>query len=362
MKLLLRIGIFALFVGLLAYVKIKYFPSLNDKPSGPPTASANSGGSGGVAPSMSVTGYVVKSERLDNKIFATGTLISSESVDIKPEVAGKVVQLNIQEGKYVNKGQLLIKLNDVDLQAQLKKLQAQLLLTEQSEQRVRKLLEVKGVSQDEYDIVINQINNIKADMEFTQAQIAKTEVRAPFSGMVGLKSISNGAYINQQSQIATIQVLNPINIDFTIPEKYVNQVRVGEAITFSTEGSPDNFSGKVFATENQIDPVTRTFKIRAAAANPGNKLRAGAFVKVDFSLKEIDNALMVPTEAIVPILKGQQVFVAKNGVSQIVVVDVGVRTENKIQILNGIQPGDTIITSGLMAMKPDMKVRFTSVR
>jgi membrane fusion protein, multidrug efflux system len=361
MKLLLRIGIFLAAFGLLAYIKVKYFPSMDDKQSGPPTQAAGGNKSGGGS-SVGVTGYVVKSERLDNKIFATGTLIAAESVDIKPEVAGKIVQLNIQEGKYVNKGQLLIKLNDVDLQAQLKKLQAQLQLTDQSEQRLRKLLEIKGVSQDEYDIVTNQINNIKADMEFTQAQIAKTEVRAPFGGIIGLKSISNGAYINQQSQIATIQVLNPMHLDFMIPEKYVNQVRIGEIITFSTEGSNEKYSGKVFATENQIDPISRTFKIRASAANPGGKLRAGAFVKVDFSLKEIDNALMVPTEAIIPILKGQQVYVSKNGVAQVVVVDVGVRTENKIQILNGIQAGDTVITSGLMAMKADTKVKFTTVK
>ncbi len=358
MKLLLRIGLFLALVGGLAFVKFKYFPQdaalKSDAPKG--------GGAGGNAPAMGVSGYIVKSENLSNDIFATGTVIASEMVDLKPEVSGKIVQLNIVEGKPVSKGQLLIKLNDVDLQATMKKLQAQLNLTEQSEKRLRKLLEVKGVSQDEYDAITNQINNIKADMEFTQAQIAKTELRAPFNGVIGLKSISNGAYITASSQVATILVLNPVKIDFTIPEKYANSVRIGDNISFSIEGVKDKFSGKVFATENQIDPVTRTFKIRANAANPSGKLKAGAFVKVDFSLKEINNALMIPTEAMIPILKGQQVFISKNGVAKAVPFEVGLRNDVKVQATTGLSVGDTVITSGLMGIKEGAKVKFTSVQ
>ena len=356
MKLLIRIALFLAFIAALAFIKIKYFP----KDSALKSQGANSGAKSN-APPMGVTGYVVKSENLDNTIFATGTIIPSEMVDLKPEVAGKIVQLNISEGKPVVKGQLLIKLNDVDLQATIKKLQAQLNLADQSEQRLRKLLDVKGISQDEYDAVTNQINNIKADMEFTQAQIAKTELRAPFSGIVGLKSISNGAYISATSQVATILVLNPVKIDFTVPEKYANTVRTGDNISFSVEGEKDKFSGKVYATENQIDPLTRTFKIRATAPNPGSKLKAGAFVKVDFSLKEINNALMIPTEAMIPILKGQQVFVSKNGIAQAVKIDLGVRNEVKIQVTSGLSAGDTVITSGLMGIKDGAKVKFTSV-
>ena len=357
MKLLIRIGVFALALAALAFIKVKYFTK--DVPAmGQPTAA----GGNGAAPSVGVLGYVMRSEKLDNKIFATGTIISSEVVDLKPEVAGKIVQMNIREGQPVAKGQLLIKLNDTDLQAQLKKYYAQLKLTEQSESRLKKLLEIKGVSQDEYDVITNQINNTKADIEFTQAQIAKTELKAPFSGVIGLRSVSLGSYVNATSPIATIQVLNPVKVDFTIPEKYANVVRIGDGITFSTEGSLDQFSGKVFAADNQIDPITRTLKLRATAANPGNKLRAGAFVKVNFSLKEIDNALMVPTEAIIPILKGQQVMVSKNGKATPVKIEVGVRTDTKIQVLSGLQIGDTIILSGLMGLKPNAGVKFTNVQ
>jgi membrane fusion protein, multidrug efflux system len=360
MKLLIRIGIFIAFVAALYFVKTKYFNKDAQQMGAPNPAAA--GAKGGGAPATGVVGFVVKSEKLDNKIFATGSVTASEMVDLKPEVAGKIVQLNIVEGKAVSKGQLLIKLNDEDLQAQIKKLNAQLRLTEQSAQRLKKLLDIKGVSQDEYDVVENQMNNIRADLEFTQAQIAKTELKAPFSGVIGLRNVSMGSYINAQSQVANIQVLNPIKVDFTVPEKYANQVQIGETISFTTEGSTEHYTGKVYATDNQIDPISRSLKIRATAQNPSGKLKPGAFVKVDFSLKEIGNALMIPTEAIVPILKGQQVYVSKDGKAKVALVEVGVRTESKIQILNGIQVGDTIIISGLMGMKPDMKVKFSAVQ
>ena len=360
MKLLLRIGIFIVIVAAIAFAKIKYFTKETAPTGGQNPAAA--GAKGGGAPATGVMGFVVKSEKLDNKIFATGSVVASEMVDLKPEVAGKIVQLNISEGKAVSKGQLLIKLNDEDLQAQVKKLNAQLKLTEQSAQRLKKLLDIKGVSQDEYDVVENQMNNIRADLEFTQAQIAKTELKAPFSGVIGLRSVSLGSYINASSQVANIQILNPIKVEFTVPEKYANQVKIGEAIAFTTEGTAERFNGKVYATDNQIDPITRSLKIRASVPNPKGSLKPGAFVKVDFSLKEIGNALMIPTEAIIPILKGQQIFVSKDGKAKPVVVEVGVRTDTRIQILNGIQVGDTVITSGLMSMKPETKVKFSTVQ
>ena len=169
-------------------------------------------------------------------------------------------------------------------------------------------------------------------------------------------------YINASSQVANIQILNPIKVEFTVPEKYANQVKIGEAIAFTTEGTSERFSGKVYATDNQIDPITRSLKIRASVPNPKGSLKPGAFVKVDFSLKEIGNALMIPTEAIIPILKGQQIFISKDGKAKPVVVEVGVRTDTRIQILNGIQVGDTVITSGLMSMKPETKVKFSTVQ
>ncbi len=363
MKIVLRVLFFVALAAILAFVKSKYFPTPNLDASASPAA-------GGGAPTKAlktaqVTGIVLKGEKLDNKIFAVGTVIASEMVDLRPEASGKITQLNIAEGRPVKKGQLLVKLNDADLQAQIRKTKASLELAQQSEQRLRKLLDVKGISQDEYDIVANQISGLKADLDFSQAQVQKTEIYAPFDGVCGLRSVSLGSYATPQTPIATVVQLNPIKIDFTVPDKYANQTRVGDDIIFSSEGgkSPTpgaaSFKGKVYAAESQVDPVTRTLKLRAIAPNNQNLLHPGTFVRVDFNLKETDNALMIPTEALTPVLKGQTVFLCKNGVAVVKNVDIGIRTDTKVQIVNGVEPGDTLITVGIISLRPGQPVKVS---
>lgn len=351
MKILLRSLLIFAIVAALFYIKNKYFPIASQSP----VQAANT-----TAPktpqSISVNGYVAKIEKLDNKIFATGSIIASEMVDIKPELAGKIVQISFTEGKFVKKGQPLIKLNDADYQATLRKLEAQLKIAQQSQARLGKLLEIKGVSQDEYDAVENQVNNIKADIEFQKVQIDKTEILAPFNGMMGLKSVSVGSFIGATSPVVSIQALNPIKIDFTIPEKYAYQVKMGEVLKFNVDGVKDDFIAKVYAAENQIDPVTRSLKIRATADNSKNLLKPGAFVRVNFNLNEIDDALMIPTESIVAILKGQQVYTVKNGKSVATPIDIGIRTDTKVQVTKGLASGDTVLTSGLMGIKAGANV------
>ncbi len=357
MKILLRSGIILALVAALYFIKNTYFPVFTQ------TLAAPTNNASPKAPqSLGVNGYIVHSEILDNKIFATGSVIASENVDIKPELAGKIVQINFTEGKFVKKGQPLIKLNDADYQATLRKLDAQLKIAQQSEQRLAKLLAIKGVSQDEYDAVINQLNNIKADMEYQKVQIDKTEILAPFNGVIGLKSVSVGSFINATSQVATIQALNPIKIDFTVPEKYAYQVKMGEVLKFNVDGLSEEFSAKVYAAENQIDPITRSLKVRASADNSKNLLKPGAFVRINFNLNEINNALMIPTESIVAILKGQQVYAVKNGKATPTPVEIGIRTDTKIQIIKGLSVGDTVLTSGLMGLKPGAGVLIKELK
>jgi membrane fusion protein, multidrug efflux system len=356
LKILLRIGIFAALVAVLYFVKTKYFPRETAAAPAPAT-------NGKPAPAIAIgaTGYVVKGQKLDNQIFATGTILPNESVDLKTEVPGKIITLNIAEGKAVTKGQLLIKLNDADLLAQIKKIEAQLRLAETQRQRLQKLLEVKGVSQEEYDLVDNQISAYRADIEYYQAQIAKTELRAPMSGIIGLRSVSVGSYVNATTPIAMLMQTNPAKIDFSVPEKYANQVKIGDNVHFSVEGDQTKYTAKVYAAEAQIDPNTRTLKLRATANNPNGKIRAGAFAKVDLQLAEQNNAMMIPTESLVPILKGQQVFVSKNGLATVMKVEIGVRSDANIQIISGLSVGDTVITSGLMGIKPNAPVKFSKI-
>jgi len=357
MKILLRSGLIIAIVAALIFIKNKYFPIASQAP-----VQASNSASAKAPQSVGVNGYIAGVEKLDNKIFATGSIIASEMVDIKPELAGKIVQISFTEGKFVKKGQPLIKLNDADYQATLRKLEAQLKIAQQSRARLAKLLEIKGVSQDEYDAVENQVNNIKADIEFQKVQIDKTEISAPFNGVIGLKSVSVGSFIGATSMVVSIQALNPIKIDFTIPEKYAYQVKMGEVLKFNVDGIKDDFMARVYAAENQIDPVSRSLKIRATADNSKNLLKPGAFVRVNFNLNEIDNALMIPTEAIVAILKGQQVYTVKNGKAVATPIDIGIRTDTKVQVTNGLAVGDTVLTSGLMGIKPGASVKVSVVR
>ena len=357
MKILLRSLLIFAIVAALFFIKNKYFPLATQTPVQSATNAAPK-----TPPSMSVNGYIAKTEKLDNKIFATGSIIASETVDIKPELAGKIIQLSFTEGKFVKKGQPLIKLNDADYQATLRKLGAQLKIAQQSQARLAKLLEIKGVSQDEYDAVENQVNNIKADMEFQKVQIDKTEILAPFNGVIGLKSVSVGSFIGATSQVASIQALNPIKIDFTIPEKYAYQVKMGEVLKFNVDGIDGDFTAKVYAAENQIDPITRSLKIRATADNSKNLLKPGAFVRINFKLSEINNALMIPTESIVAILKGQQVYTVKNGKAIATPIDIGIRTDTKVQVVSGLTAGDTVLTSGLMGIKAGANVRVDKIQ
>ncbi len=357
MKILLRSGLIIAIVAALIFIKNKYFPIASQAP-----VQASNSASAKAPQSVGVNGYIAGVEKLDNKIFATGSIIASEMVDIKPELAGKIVHISFTEGKFVKKGQPLIKLNDADYQATLRKLEAQLKIAQQSRARLAKLLEIKGVSQDEYDAVENQVNNIKADIEFQKVQIDKTEILAPFNGVIGLKSVSVGSFIGATSMVVSIQALNPIKIDFTIPEKYAYQVKMGEVLKFNVDGIKDDFMARVYAAENQIDPVSRSLKIRATADNSKNLLKPGAFVRVNFNLNVIDNALMIPTEAIVAILKGQQVYTVKNGKAVATPIDIGIRTDTKVQVTNGLAVGDTVLTSGLMGIKPGASVKVSVVR
>ncbi len=306
-----------------------------------------------------VMAIITTVEKLDNKVFASGTVMANEEVELKPEASGKILQIHFKEGSHVDKGDLLIKINDADLQAQLKKLHLQVKLSEQQEVRQKKLLEISGISQEEYDISLNQLNSLKADEDYTRAQLAKTELRAPFTGVIGLKNVSEGSYVSPTQSIAWLQQIDPVKIDFSIPEKYASMVKKSDKINFLISDSKNPFSGEVYAIQPRINDATRTLEIRALSPNKEGKIIPGAFVKIELVLKEIENAIMIPTEAIVPVLKGKNVFVYRNGKAEAQKVETGIRTDTKIQVVDGLNEGDTIITSGIMQLRAGMNVKIT---
>lgn len=307
-----------------------------------------------------VTVYVAKAQALDEKLFVTGTVIANEEIVLMPEISGKIIQLNINEGTEVEKNELLVKINDADFQAQLKKLSFQVKLAEDKMSRLKQLLAISGISQEEYDIAFNQLNTLKADEDFTKAQIAKTEIRSPFKGIVGLKSVSEGTFVSPTTRIASIQQINQVKIDFSIPEKYADVINKNDPIHFTVANKNEKYTAKVYAMEPKIDFSTRTLQLRAVADNRDGKLFPGITAKIEVPLKQITDAIMVPTEAIIPVLKGQKVFVCKNGKAQERIVETGVRTDSGIQIVSGISAGDSVITTGIMQLKPGGLVKVSN--
>lgn len=320
---------------------------------------AEQGGAQGAGPmpAMAVQVHVLSPAPLDNSFTTTGTLLPNEEVELRSEVSGRVTQLGFQEGAAVSAGQTLVRINDDDLQAQLRKAEAGLKLATDAEARQKQLLEVSGISQETLDATVAQRIGMQAEADNLRALIAKTNIRAPFSGTIGLRSISEGGYVAPSTLIANLKQTSPMKLDFAVPERHGRQMRAGTDVVFTVEGDTASYSAEVFAVEPSIDPATRTVRVRARTPNPGGRLIPGSFVKVAVNLGTVPDALTIPAEALIPDIQGQKVMVMKNGQAKSVRVDIGIRTENTVQLIKNVQPGDTVITSALLAVRDGMAVR-----
>lgn len=317
---------------------------------------------GGKAQTVNVTGYVVSSQLLENKIYASGTILANEEVILHPEVSGKLVSIYFKEGNFVNKGALLAKISDADLQAQLRRLGFQLKLAKEKSDRLRGLLNIQGVSQQEFDEGASQLQLISADIDYTKALIAKTEIRAPFAGKIGLRQVSAGSYVTNATTIATMQQTSMLKIDFTIPEKYSDIVRIGDEIQFTVDNSDKKSFAKVFAIEPKIDAETRNLMVRALCTQTHSGIFPGAFARIELVAAKKQAALMIPTEALIPELKGKKVFVYKAGKAMPVMVQTGIRNDAQIEITEGLTHGDTLIVTGIMSLKPEAQVKIIKIK
>ncbi|WP_037575985.1 efflux RND transporter periplasmic adaptor subunit [Sporocytophaga myxococcoides] len=310
-------------------------------------------------PPLSITGLILKPEEVDNKIEIIGTILSNEKVDLRSEVSGRVTGIHFKEDAKVSKGTLLVKIFDEELRAQYKKIKLQQELANREEDRKRKLLEIGGISQEEYDIASNQASTLNADLDLLSAQLRKTEVKAPFSGIIGLRYVSEGEIVSPTTVIASLQQIDPIKLEFDIPEKYGAFVKKGSDIKFTVTGSDKIYQGTVYASEPMVDVATRTLKVRARSSNEDFSLRPGSFIKIDLLLQKDAQAIMAPTQSIVPMQNGSKVFVYKQGYAISKNVKTGVRNDSAIQITDGLNAGDTLITSGIMQLKDSLKVNIT---
>lgn len=311
---------------------------------------------------MTVIGYIVKTGAVSEPLQLPGSLLPMEETEIHTEVSGRVVGLYIQEGTSVNKGSLLVKLFDGDLQAQLKKLEVQLQIAQKTEERNNELLKLNGISQQDYDLSFLQVSNIKADIELMKTNISKTEIRAPFSGKIGFRNISTGAYLTPATVITSIRQVNQLKLQFSVPEKYSNKIKPGQLISFSTDGSKKKYIAKVYATESTVNESSRGMNVRCMVQQPDASLVAGAFAKVDMDFAKNDYAILVPSQAILPQARGKKLILYRDGIAKFVDVQTGIRDSANIEIINGVAPGDTIVTTGLLGLKPEAKIKLSKVQ
>lgn len=312
--------------------------------------------------SLQAEAFIVRTTSLSENLEIPGNVLPFEQTEIRPEISGRVVQLHITEGSFVKKGSLLVKLFDGDLQAQLKKLQVQLQIAEKTAERYNALLKINGVSQQEYDLSELDANNLRADIDLVRVNIVKTEIRAPFDGRIGLRNISLGAYITPTTLITTISQVGQLKMEFSVPEKYSDEMRKGRNVTFTVAGTQQIFNASILATESAIEANTRTLRVRTVVKGNHPLLVPGAFAKVALQLGENDEALIVPTQAVIPQARNKRVIVYKDGIAQFQDVRTGIRDSSFVEITEGLRKGDTVVTTALLSIREGSKIKLSKVQ
>ena len=307
------------------------------------------------------SGYVLVPTDMSEMIYSTATLLPDEEVELSFETSGKVVGIFFEEGKRVKEGELLAKINDKPLQAQLLKIQAQLKLTREREFRQRQLLDRDAISRESYDQVATELQALEADIMLLEARIAETELRAPFNGTIGLRMISEGAYATTQTKIVRLVKLSPLKVEFSIPERYAGEVNAGFPITFNIDGIPGTFEARVYAIDPKVDMNTRTIVARALYPNSKEELKPGRFASVRAELSQIANTVSIPSEALIPEMEGEKVYIFNNGKARERKVNTGLRTESHIQIREGLNFGDTLLTTAILQLRDDLPVQLDTL-
>ncbi len=296
-----------------------------------------------------------------NAVEANGTVVANEYVELHPEVSGRLTYLNVPEGAHIQQGTLIARINDADLQAQLNKSKVALELAQKTEERLRKLLTINGVNQADYDAALNAVNGYKADIAYTQSLIDKTVIKAPFSGTVGLRQVSPGAYLTPSNIVVTIQQLDKTKIDFTLPEEYSSLIKKGGTVDVQLDAtSQQKRKAVIIATEPQVNVNTRNLKVRAVLQDA--KASPGAYVKVYVAAKRDQKSILIPTNSIIPDDKNKQVVLVKGGKASFVNVETGGRQANSVEVVSGIKPGDSVVVTGLLFARPKSKLKVRSVK
>jgi membrane fusion protein (multidrug efflux system) len=341
MKRFLILIVAATIVAALVLLKIFAFP---EKKAAVPAAAA-------AVAALPVECFVARDTVAGYRVETVGTLLAREQVDVVSEIQRKVVAIHLGEGAWVKAGQLLVKLDDADIAARMAKLEIEAQLAEANEAREKVLLAAGGISQERYDEVASRARTLRAEIAVLKVDLAKTEIRAPFGGKIGLRNISVGALVSPGHVLANLQDTRNMSLDFSVPERYAPGVAKGTAVTFRTDYLGAERTCTVEAVEPSVDQRTRTLLVRASAANADGQLLAGTSAKVYLSLTEKAGAIMVPTNALIPSIKGYSVFLVKGGKAVAAPVKTGNRSSELVVVNEGVAKGDTVVVTNLLRVR-----------
>jgi membrane fusion protein (multidrug efflux system) len=307
-----------------------------------------------------VHAFKVTRTHFAEEITASGTVVADEQVDLRAQSSGRIRSIGFSEGAHVAGGALLIKLGDTELQALRRRTLHRRDLARLRERRLSALIEQKLVRQEEYDAALSECGVQDAELAMIDAQIAETEIRAPFDGIIGLRHVSEGAFVTNSSRLATLQSIRRVKVDFPVAERHAPGLRVDAPVQVTTASGERTF-GRIHAVDPSVDTLTRTYTVRAIVPNDEQRLHPGGAVEVRLSLGETDQALFVPADAIVSSAAGKHVFVIENELAQDRPVQSVNRAPDSVQIISGLREGEIVVTSGLQALRPGARVAIAAL-
>ncbi|MDR1810642.1 MAG: efflux RND transporter periplasmic adaptor subunit [Prevotella sp.] len=350
------IAVIVLFIAGMAFYPVVNRSFLQKREEGKASPQEKGKGNGNDKKALNINAKIIKYESLDDIFLSKGRLLPDEEVDLSFETSGKITHIYFKEGTFVRKGELLAKVNDAPLQAELKKLEAQLPLAQDRVFRQKSLLEKDAVSQEAYESVNTDLEKLNADIELVKAQIDQTELRAPFDGLVGLRMVSEGAYASPTTNITRLTKITPLKIEFSVNEAQASAIKPGTELHFSLVKDLNKYAASVYAIESNLDQQTFMLKARALYPNTDGRLKPGYSVNIEIKLQEIKNAIIVPSMSVVAEMGRSIAYVYRDGKAHQAVLEKGMRTANSVQIVEGLSVGDTLITTGVMQLRDGMPI------
>lgn len=312
----------------------------------------------GGPPPTPVETAVVRVAPFNHTLSAIGILQSNEAIMLRPEISGRIAKIYFTEGQTVEKGQSLIDLEDSIDQANLKEAQADFTLRSIEFKRAETLAQRAAGSLTDKDLAFSKMQVSEAMLVKAQATLAKMHITAAFDGFIGLRKVNVGDFVTPGQDLVNLVDLDPIKVDFRVPEIYLEKIKLNQTVDVITDALPDQtFVGKIYAIDPQIDPIGHSILIRAVIDNKEHKLRPGLFAKIQIILQHVNQALFIPTEALMPQENKQFVFKIEKDTVVLTEVKVGERQPNEVEIIEGLKAGDTVVTAGQMKIGPGAKVK-----